>query len=185
MGKLRVGPPDQTPEPFMGPLITEAAADHLMRAQEKLQSLGGRSIVPLRRLESSKALLSPGLIDMTGIDAAPDQEWFGPLLQVIRVHDFDSAIVTANRTAFGLAAGLISDDPLLFQAFLRRVRAGIINWNHQLTGASGLLPFGGVGHSGNHRPSGYFAADYCSYPVGSIESEKVSMPVQLPPGIEG
>ena len=67
--------------------------------------------------------------------------------------------------------------------FFSRIRAGVVNWNRQTTGASGKLPFGGVGKSGNHRPAGYFAADYCSYPVASIEAEQLAMPESTLPGI--
>ena len=35
------------------------------------------------------------------------------------------------------------------------------------------MPFGGLGASGNHRPSAYYAADYCAYPVASFEAEAV------------
>ena len=41
----------------------------------------------------------------------------------------------------------------LFQRFEAEVRAGVLNWNRQTTGASGAAPFGGVGRSGNHRPA--------------------------------
>ena len=70
----------------------------------------------------------------------------------------------------------------LYDEFFHRVRAGVVNWNRQITGASGKLPFGGVGLSGNHRPSGYFAIDYCSYPVASLEAERVVMPEKMLPG---
>jgi succinylglutamic semialdehyde dehydrogenase len=59
-----------------------------------------------------------------------------------------------------------------------------VNWNRPLTGASGAQPFGGVGASGNHRPSGYYAADYCSYPIGSLESDRLEMPGALTPGLQ-
>ena len=113
-------------------------------------------------------------IDVTNAADRPDEEIFGPLLQVIRVRTFDQALAECNRTCYGLAAGLLSDDRARFDRFLREVRAGVINFNRPLTGASGLLPFGGVGCSGNHRPSAYFAADYCSYPVASLESAMIA-----------
>jgi succinylglutamic semialdehyde dehydrogenase len=53
-----------------------------------------------------------------------------------------------------------------------------------MTGASSQLPFGGIGRSGNHRPGGYLAADYASYSQASLESSKLELPTQLPPGIE-
>jgi succinylglutamic semialdehyde dehydrogenase len=72
----------------------------------------------------------------------------------------------------------------LYERFFRASRAGVVNWNRALTGASSRLPFGGVGRSGNGRPSAYFAADYCDYAVASMEVEKVGMPGKVVPGIE-
>jgi hypothetical protein len=94
----------------------------------------------------------------------------------------DAVLQIATR--FGLAAGLLSDDRALWEKFYRHIRAGVVNWNRPLTGASSALPFGGIGDSGNHRPSAYFAADYCSYPVASLEIDHVAMPEKLTPGIE-
>jgi succinylglutamic semialdehyde dehydrogenase len=130
------------------------------------------------------AMLRPGVIDVTAVAERADEEIFGPLLQVVRTRDFDEAIAEARTTAFGLAAGLLSDRRDLYERFRRLVRAGIVNWNRPTTGASGSMPFGGVGKSGNHRPSGFFAADYCSYPVASLEAPSVEMPARLPPGME-
>ncbi len=137
----------------------------------------------MKHLRPGTGLLSPGLLDVTAVAGRDDEELFGPLLQLIRVPDFDAAIQEANRTAYGLAAGLISDDASLYARFHAEVRAGLINWNQPLTGASSGAPFGGVGRSGNHRPSAYLAADYCSYPVASIEAPALKLPAQLPPGL--
>lgn len=120
---------------------------------------------------------------MTNIANRPDVEFFGPMLQLLRVEDFDAAIREANNTAYGLSAGLISDNADLYQKFLREIRAGVLAWNRPLTGASSHLPFGGIGQSGNHRPGGYFAADYAAYPVAALESPRAQLPGQLPPGI--
>jgi succinylglutamic semialdehyde dehydrogenase len=115
----------------------------------------------------------PGLIDVTEIES-PDEELFGPLLQIHRVKDFDHAIDVANATRFGLAGGLISDDPALWARVNAELRAGILNWNRPTTGASGAMPFGGPGLSGSLRPSAYYAADYCAYPVAEQVAEKAS-----------
>jgi len=50
------------------------------------------------------------------------------------------------------------------------VRAGVVNWNRPTTGASSAAPFGGIGASGNHRPSAFYAADYCAFPVAGLEA---------------
>ena len=181
---LRVGAYTSKPEPFMGPVISNASADRLLAAQDELLHQGGHGILPMRAIGGKRNMLSPGIIDVTGMNHRQDAELFGPLLQVIRVSDFDALVAEANNTAYGLSAGLLSDDADLFDTFYRKVRAGIINWNRPTTGASGALAFGGIGWSGNHRPSGFYASDYCSYPVASIEHDKLVFPDQITPGIE-
>jgi succinylglutamic semialdehyde dehydrogenase len=184
MAGIRVGCPDDEPEAFMGPVVTAGVAQSLLETQDDLVARGAVALVAMRHLKAGTGLLSPGLIDVTGVPDRPDEEIFGPLLQVVRVPDIDSAIEEANRTAFGLAAGLLSDDPAIYQRFREEVRAGVVNWNVQLTGASSRAPFGGVGLSGNHHPSAYFAADYCAFPVASMEAESVAIPERVPPGLE-
>jgi succinylglutamic semialdehyde dehydrogenase len=83
-------------------------------------------------------------------------------------------MTAANATRYGLSAGLISNDSTLWKKFLNRIRAGVVNWNRPTTGAAGSMPFGGLGASGNHRPSAYYAADYCAYPVASFEAPEVA-----------
>lgn len=182
--KIKVGPQADGSLPFIGSVISNASADHLIHAQERLVDLGGRVLVKMERLEESKPYLKPGIIDVTEITDLPDEEYFGPLLQVIRTSDFDSAINVANDTKFGLSGGILTDDRAKYETYLALSKAGIVNWNRPLTGASGAAPFGGIGASGNHRPSAYYAADYCAYPVASLEAPAASLPDTLSPGIE-
>ena len=120
---------------------------------------------------------------MTEVSNRSDEELFGPLLNVIRVKDYDAAIAEANNTSYGLSAGLLSSSEECYKQFIHQIRAGIVNWNRQTTGASGKLPFGGSGMSGNHRPSAYFAVDYCSFPVASLESSSLELPEKPLTGI--
>jgi succinylglutamic semialdehyde dehydrogenase len=159
MGELKVGPADA--DPFLGPVVSVKAAERLMTFQAELLAAGGQALVPMTQ---SGAFLTPGLIDMTA-GRAPDDEAFGPLLQVYRVTDLEAAIQLANATRFGLAAGVVCDEASVWEAARGRLRAGVLNWNRPTTGASGALPFGGPGASGNLRPSAAYAADYCAYPV--------------------
>lgn len=181
MQKILVGFYNETPQPFMGPVINDQAAEKIIKKYEHLIQLGGKPLVPLQQLKTS--LLSPGIIDMNAVANPPDEEIFGPLLQIYRYKSFEDAIEKANHTSYGLCAGLISDQPENFDAFYRKVRAGIINWNTPTTGGSSLAPFGGIGKSGNFRPSGYYAVDYCSYPVASSESYPLQLPGKILPGI--
>ncbi|WCD78803.1 succinylglutamate-semialdehyde dehydrogenase [Pseudomonas sp. TUM22785] len=180
---IQVGAFDAQPAPFMGSVISLDAARHLLKAQEQLIAKGANVLLAMSQPLETAALLTPGIIDVTAVAERPDEEFFGPLLQVIRYADFDAAIAEANATQYGLAAGLLSDSRELYQRFFIESRAGIVNWNKQLTGAASSAPFGGIGASGNHRASAYYAADYCAYPVASLESETLALPATLTPGV--
>ena len=171
LGRLIVGAPHDSPAPFMGPVIDNEVADQLTESFLALTMRGGRPIRYLERPDDAKPFLLPGLIDMTDAAEKPDMELFGPILQVIRATDFDAAIAEANNTRYGLSASLISQTPALYDRFWANARAGIVNWNKPTNGASSAAPFGGIGWSGNHRPSAYYAADYCAYPVVSNEAD--------------
>jgi succinylglutamic semialdehyde dehydrogenase len=171
--RIIVDHPHAEPQPFMGPVIDLAAADHVQSQYMELMMKGAR---PLRRLDrtwAERPYLTPSLIDVTDVAGRPDEEIFGPVLQLIRVADFDAAIDEANATRYGLAASLIGGDPAMYDKFWANVRAGVINWNRPTNGAPSNAPFGGIGLSGNHRPSAFYAADYCAYPVTSSEAERV------------
>ncbi|MBW8753061.1 MAG: succinylglutamate-semialdehyde dehydrogenase [Sphingomonadales bacterium] len=170
--RVIVGAPFDDPAPFMGPVIDNAAADGLTESFLYLLSHGGRAIKHLVRRDENLPFLSSAIIDTTGMKERPDVELFGPILQVIRIDDFDEAIAEANATRFGLSASLIGGSPQEYNRFWANVRAGIVNWNRPTIGASLAAPFGGVGLSGNHRATGYYAADYCAYPVTSAEMEQ-------------
>jgi succinylglutamic semialdehyde dehydrogenase len=92
-------------------------------------------------------------------------------------------VEAANDTRFGLCAGLISEDEAEWKHFRLRVRAGVVNRNRPTTGASGAAPFGGIGASGNHRPSAFYAADYCAYPVATQEAATCVLPESPTPGL--
>ncbi|AAK23586.1 succinylglutamate-semialdehyde dehydrogenase [Caulobacter vibrioides] len=168
--RLVIGAWNAENEPFMGPLISGRAAK---AAREVASATPGKTILALDGVAGlGDAFLKPGIVDVTGLET-PDEELFAPLLQVRRVSSFDEALAAANATRYGLSAGLISNESELWDKFLSRIRAGVVNWNRPTTGAAGSMPFGGLGASGNHRPSAYYAADYCAYPVASFEASMV------------
>lgn len=181
---INIGRFNEKPEPFMGPVISKEHALAHLEAQKQLINLGGEALLPMKLLEENTGFLSAGLIDMTGVTHAPDEEIFAPLVQIYRYDSFEEALIQANRTNYGLAAGLLSDSKANYQLFFNTIRAGLVNWNRATTGAASTLPFGGVGHSGNHRPSAWFAADYCAWPVASLEQAELTLPGQLLPGLE-
>ncbi|WP_334655802.1 succinylglutamate-semialdehyde dehydrogenase [Sphingomonas panaciterrae] len=171
ISRLIVGAPHDDPAPYMGPVIDNEVADQLSESFLALLMRGGRPIRHLQRTQPDRPFLLPGVIDMTEASERPDMELFGPILQVVRTETFDEAIAEANNTRYGLSASLISQTPGLYDRFWSGARAGIVNWNRPTNGASSAAPFGGIGWSGNHRPSAYYAADYCAYPVVSNEAD--------------
>lgn len=179
--RLRVGAPLEEPAPFLGPVITASAAD---RVRDHIADLVRKGATQLTRTgEVSGAFVRPTIIDATGI-TLDDDEVFGPVVTVHRYQDLDHAFADAADTSFGLAAGLISSDPKDFEHFQRVIKAGVINLNCPTTGASGRLPFGGVGASGNHRPAGFAAADFVAYPVARMAYDEVRDAVAPIVGLE-
>jgi succinylglutamic semialdehyde dehydrogenase len=171
MDRIIVDHPMADPQPFMGPVIDLVTADILQDRFLGLMMKGGKPIRRLERPHEERPYLTPALIDMTDAKGRLDEELFGPVLQLIRVTDFDEAIDEANNTRFGLAASVLTKDPKLYDRFWANVRAGVINWNKPTNGAPSNAPFGGIGLSGNHRPSAFYAADYSAYPVTSVEAD--------------
>lgn len=172
--RLVVGPWNGAAEPFMGPLVSARAAAGALAQADGLVARGARTVRPLARIEGlSAAFVRPAIYEVTGAEV-PDEEIFAPVVQVTRVADFDTALVAANATRYGLSAGLLSNDPTLWDRFALEVRAGVANWNRPTTGAAADMPFGGLGASGNHRPSAYYAADYCAWPMASFEADAVA-----------
>ena len=153
---------------YYGPLISPKATEGFLAFQDKLIHLGAKTILKARKVRGSFNLVTPSLINITGMTKSYDEENFGPMLQIFFADTFDEAVAEANNTKYGLAAGLISDNEKLFDGFVRRINAGVINFNSTTTGASGAFPFGGIGRSGNLRPAGFYAADYCAWPKASI-----------------
>lgn len=181
--QITIGAFTDKPEPFMGPVISHQQAISHLKAQDNLIAAGGDSLLAMRLLREKTGLLSPGIIDMTGVSDVADEEIFAPFIQVYRYQSFEQALNMANQTRYGLAAGLLSDSAERYHQFYQTIRAGLINWNRPTTGAASHLPFGGIGKSGNHRPSAFFAADYCAYPIASLEQPLLTLPSQLLPGI--
>lgn len=180
---LQVGPYDQDPQPFMGGVISLSAAQNMLKAQQNLIDSGAKALLTMTQPDPKSSLLTPAILETTQVTNLPDEEYFGPLTTIYRYQSFDEAIKIANNTRYGLSCGLVSSDEELFQRMLVEIKAGIVNWNKPTTGASSAVPFGGVGASGNHRPSAYYAADYCAWPLASMQADGLVMPDTPAPGL--
>ena len=176
---LRVGLPGDEPVAQVGPLVSADAAKKLKEPYDRLIELGCKPLVGWEPNERRANLVHPVIVDASDLgdfarEKVGEMEWFGPMLVLHRVDDFATALQRASDTTYGLAAALLGGTKEQFQEFVDGVGAGVVNWNRATTGAAGALPFGGMGHSGNHRPAGFFAIDFCGDPVASLESGSIS-----------
>jgi len=171
MDRITIGAWNSEKPVTIGPLISSDIAGRVVKTAGMLVKNGAKTLRECQITDQGGAFVAPGLYDVTGCNV-PDEEIFGPVLQVTRVADWGAAIKEANNTRFGLAAGLISDDASLWEDFRARIRAGIVNFNRPTTGAASFLPFGGPGASGNHNPGAYYAADFCAWPMASQVADK-------------
>ncbi len=82
--------------------------------------------------------------------SAWDEEFFGPVAIVIRVHDEAEAIRVANGSDFGLAGSVWTQDSVRGECVARQVQSGAVFVNGMVK-SDPRLPFGGVKNSGYGR----------------------------------
>jgi succinylglutamic semialdehyde dehydrogenase len=181
---LAIGPPLDDGV-FMGPLVSEPAFERVERARRELDAAGGE-----RLLRVAPPLPPPyvgaGLVRFptTRQDhPAQREEIFGPEATLYVVDDLDQAIAAVNDSDYGLVASVFTRERAAYEHCVGRIRTGLLNWNRATVGASGRLPFGGIGKSGNDRPAGVTATLYCTVPQAHLESEAPFDPASLPPGM--
>jgi len=179
-----VGPPLE-PGVFMGPLVSRAAFDKLARYRALAGEAGGER-VPLPSPGRPAPYAGPGLVRFG--DARQDHpyhrdEIFGPEAGLYPVADLDEAVAAVNDSDYGLVAAVFTGERRRYERCVGRVRTGLLNWNRGTIGASGRLPFGGRGRSGNDRPAGILASVYCTVPQAQLEGPGRFDPDSLPPGM--
>ena len=181
---IEIGPPLE-PGVFMGPLISRAAHAKVEHYRQLSRECGGERLV-LVDPDLPPPYVGPGL--MRFVDAGQTHRYhrdeiFGPEAALYPVADLEQAVAAANDSEYGLAASVFTRRRSHYEHFVGRLRTGILNWNRGTIGASGKLPFGGLGKSGNDRPTGIAATLYCTAPQAHLESEGSFDPESLPPGM--
>jgi succinylglutamic semialdehyde dehydrogenase len=184
--KLSVG--HYSENPFMGPLINEQAVDKYVRFQEIAKRENCESLMRGKPLELKHKgyYVTPSIHQVKVFDPLSTYqktEIFGPNVAVYRTSDFNHALKIVNSTGFGLVMALFSKSQELYQQALLEARVGLLNWNRTTNGASSKLPFGGMGKSGNDRPSAHFAVQYCTVPLASLEDFTGFDKTKMLPGI--
>ena len=157
---------------FMGPLAS-LGAFKTFKAEVEMADLAP-SLTPLVGFRTADGVCGVGASLHRVENYDPNlqylrEEVFGPALTIEHVADLDEAFRRAEHSDYGLSFSIFSQSEETYRRAMTEVSSGIINWNRATNGASGRLPFGGVGKSGNHRPAALFAPEYCSYPVASMQ----------------
>jgi len=170
--KLSIG--HWSENPFMGPLINAGAVEKYIRFQEIANRENCESLMRGKSLESKHKgyYVTPSIHLVKKFDPKSvyqKSEIFGPNVAVYTVKNFDEALEIVNSTGYGLVMSLFTKDQALYKRALIEARVGLLNFNRTTNGASSRLPFGGMGKSGNDRPSAHHAIQYCSVPVASLE----------------
>lgn len=174
---------------FMGPLIDSGSVEKYIRFQEIAKREGAESLMRGKSLELDHegfyVTPSINLVDKFNPKSFYQQnEIFGPNVAIMVTDSFDEALLIQNSSGYGLSMALFSEDKSLYDRALIEARVGLLNWNRTTNGASSRLPFGGMGKSGNDRPSAHFAVQYCTVPVASLEDKGVFESAKMMPGIE-
>jgi succinylglutamic semialdehyde dehydrogenase len=184
--KLKIG--HWRDEVFMGPLISSDSVEKFIRYQEIAKREGAESLMRGKALD----LEHPGYYVTPSINIVNEfdpksvyqkSEIFGPNVAIFTVDTIEEALTINNSSGFGLVMSIFTKDKALYDKALVEAQVGVLNWNRTTNGASSKLPFGGMNKSGNDRPSGNMAIQYCTVPVSSLQDHTPFNGNNLPPGL--
>ncbi len=185
--KLSIG--HWSENPFMGPLINQGAVEKYIRFQEMANREGNESLMRGKTMDLKWKghYVTPSIHVVKSWDpnsVYQKSEIFGPNVAIYRVTDFDETLKIINSTGYGLSMAIFSKADTLYKKALIDAKVGLLNWNRTTNGSSSKLPFGGMGKSGNDRPSADFAIQYCAVPVASLEDQTPFDRENMVPGVQ-
>lgn len=174
--------------PFMGSLINSQAVDKYLRFQEMANRENCESLMRGKALELEYKghYVTPSIHLVKKFDPQSvyqKTEIFGPNVAIYRSSDFENTLQNVNSSGYGLCMALFTKNKELYNEALLKARVGLLNLNRTTNGASSKLPFGGMGKSGNDRPSAHFAVQYCTVPLASLEDPTQLDKTKLLPGV--
>jgi alpha-ketoglutaric semialdehyde dehydrogenase len=148
----------------VGPLINPAAvskvASYIDIGRSEGELVLGGSAVTDGDLANGNFFAPTIFAGVGPMDRVSQEEIFGPVLSVIAVDDYPSAVTALNQTRYGLSSSVFTRDVNLAFRAMRDFETGIVYVNAGTTGAETHLPFGGWKETGNgHREAGHAALD--------------------------
>jgi 1-pyrroline-5-carboxylate dehydrogenase len=154
--KITVG--DPTLNPAMGPVVNEKSMKTILGYVEKGIAEGGRLITGgSRATEAGDGyFIQPTVIaDVDPMATISQQEIFGPVLAVIKSHNFEHGLQIANNTEFGLTGAVYTTSDDKIEVAKQQFHVGNLYVNRKCTGAMvGAHPFGGFNMSGTDSKAG-------------------------------
>jgi acyl-CoA reductase-like NAD-dependent aldehyde dehydrogenase len=148
----------------MGPVIDDTQLAKDLEYVKIAQAEGGRVAYGGQRLTRQKNgyYMSPALITETTSNMRINrEEVFGPVASVIRVKDYDEALITANDTPYGLSSGICTRSLKYATHFKEHAQAGMVMVNLPTAGVDYHVPFGGrKGSSYGSREQGRYAVEF-------------------------
>lgn len=153
-----IGCPQQ-PETQFGPLCTARQKALIEEVVARSLEQGARRLTHHQKFDGPGYYYPPTILDCSGCPQAESvtRELFGPVLSVLSFRDEAEAIMLANNSAYGLAAGVFTQNLTRAHRVTRQLRAGVV-WLNTYRAVSPMAPFGGFGHSGFGREGGIDAA---------------------------
>jgi len=140
-GKLVVGDPRRQ-DVFMGPVIDQAAVDRFAQASSDAAGsivLGG--LQPSGGQFDRGSYVQPTVVRGLSSDHRINRdELFLPFISILPLDDLGEAIAEANRSAFGLTAGVYTQDQGELGRFLDTIEAGVLYANRASGATTGAWP---------------------------------------------
>jgi aldehyde dehydrogenase (NAD+) len=153
--KRRVGDP-LDPRTDQGPQVSEAQFDRIMGYIESGKREGATLAVGGERVGDRGYFIQPTVFcDVQDEMKIAREEIFAPVMSIIAFKDMDDVIRRANRTTYGLAAGVWTRDIKKAHAVANSVRAGTV-WVNCYHVLDPRAPFGGFKQSGMGRELGEY-----------------------------
>jgi benzaldehyde dehydrogenase (NAD) len=144
--RLRLGDPYRE-DVDLGPIVNE---QQLARVDGIVQrSVSGGARLAVGGTHDGLFYRPTVLADVATTLPAWTDEIFGPVAPVVTFDGDDEAIALANDSEYGLAAGVYSRSISRGLAVANRIRAGMVHVNDQTINDEAIIPFGGMGMSGN------------------------------------
>lgn len=176
---IRLGDPLDT-ETEMGPLTSKIHHERVLNFVQVARDEGGE-ILSGGKVPDDASLAGGYFIEPTIVRADPghrvqQEEVFGPFLSVTTFADEDEAVAIANGTAYGLGAGVWTQNVARAHRMAKRLHAGMV-WVNSYKRVHPASPFGGVGQSGYGREMGFEAMrEYTQ-----SKSVWINVDAQIPP----